>query len=160
MYRSLVASTIRSGICGAGSVLSHPLEAAQSRTNCLSNDGWAPPGRQPSIGQKRDESEVNSSSANTSRPAESVPNSTFVSAMMMPRSAANAAPRRYSLNVRSRNCSAVSAPNRSTTPWKLIGSSCSPTGALVEGVKTGSGNRSPSRSPGGNATPDTAPSRR
>jgi hypothetical protein len=41
-----------------------------------------------------------------------------------------------------------------------MGSSCSPTGALVDGVKIGSGSREPSVSPSGRLTPLTAPSRR
>jgi hypothetical protein len=38
-----------------------------------------------------------------------------------------------------------------------MASSCCPSGALVDGVKTGSGSREPSTSPGGSATPDTTP---
>ncbi len=56
-----------------------------------------------------------------------------------------------------RNRSAVWAPTLSATSAKVIGSSCSPTGALVDGVKIGSGRMDASTSPRGSSTPETFP---
>ena len=75
-----------------GGDLSHPL-SSQSRNGCLSNDGGAPPGSPRATGQKRDESGVSTSSHMASRPSMK-PSSNLVSAMMMPLSAARAAPAR------------------------------------------------------------------
>ena len=90
-------------------------------------------------------------------PSAARPNSSLVSAMMMPRSAAIAAPRSYTVRVVRRSRSASSAPIRVTTSSNVMNSSCSPAGAFVVGVKIGSGSRDPSTRPPGRATPDTAP---
>jgi hypothetical protein len=79
---------------GGGVVLSQPVSTAQSRTYCLSKDGWARPGFQASAGQNREESGVSTSSARIRSPRASVPSSILVSAMMMPRRAAISLPRR------------------------------------------------------------------
>ena len=76
---------------------------------------------------------------------------------MMPALGAISAARRYTARVSSRSCPARSAPTQRPTVAKSIASSCSPTGALVDGVKTGSGSREPSTRPGGSATSRTAP---
>ena len=57
---------------------------SQSRTNCLSNDGWPRPGLYSSAGQNRELSGVSTSSIRISS-SSTRPNSNFVSAMMMPR---------------------------------------------------------------------------
>ena len=57
-YRSAVASTTCSGNAGGGGSWSQPVASSQSRTYCLSNDGWGRPGSYPSIGQSREESGV------------------------------------------------------------------------------------------------------
>jgi hypothetical protein len=64
------------------------------RQSCLSSECCGRPGCQPSAGQKRDESGVSTSSPSTSVPSGAWPNSSLVSAMRTPRSAAIAAPRR------------------------------------------------------------------
>src|SRR3954447_27041019 len=51
---------------GAGGALSQPVPEAQSRTYCLSKDGWPRPGAYPSAGQKREESGVQTSSPSVS----------------------------------------------------------------------------------------------
>ena len=51
--------------------------------------------------------------------------------------------------------SATSAPTVSTTTSYDTFSSCSPSAALVAGVKIGSSSRDPSCSPAGSATPHT-----
>ena len=67
-----------------GLFLSQPLAESQSRTNCLSNDGWPRPGAYWSAGQKRELSGVSTSSIRMTRPS-TMPHSNFVSAMRMPR---------------------------------------------------------------------------
>ena len=79
-----MAATTSSGIAGAGGALSQPVPEAQSRTYCLSNDGWPRPGSYSSAGQKREESGVQTSSPSVSSPSASRPNSNFVSARMTP----------------------------------------------------------------------------
>src|SRR5687768_8474935 len=91
-YSARVRSITSSGSAGAGGVLSHPELAAQSRTYCLSKLGWPWPGSYPSAGQKRDESGVITSSPSTIVPSGRRPNSNLVSARMIPRSRACAAP--------------------------------------------------------------------
>ena len=54
-----------------------------ARTGCLSKDGGEVPGDQVSTDQNREESGVRISSQSVSSPS-TVPNSNFVSAMMMP----------------------------------------------------------------------------
>ncbi len=44
MYLARVPATTSSGSGGGGLFLSQPLVESQSRTNCLSNDGWPWPG--------------------------------------------------------------------------------------------------------------------
>ncbi len=44
MYFSRVRVTTSSGSAGGGLFLSHEVVSSQSRTNCLSNDGWPCPG--------------------------------------------------------------------------------------------------------------------
>src|SRR5439155_209374 len=51
MYLSRVAATTSSGSSGPGGVLSQPEADSQSRTYCLSYDGWGPPGAQVAAGQ-------------------------------------------------------------------------------------------------------------
>ncbi|QDT75271.1 hypothetical protein I41_44810 [Lacipirellula limnantheis] len=43
MYLARVFSTMSRGRSGGGLFLSQPLAESQSRTNCLSNEGWAHP---------------------------------------------------------------------------------------------------------------------
>ena len=59
-------------------------DSSQSRTNCLSYDGWARPGCHSSAGQKREESGVSTSSASTVVKSARRPNSNLVSARMIP----------------------------------------------------------------------------
>ena len=83
-YRaSRLRSTTSAGSSGAGGSWSQPLASSQSRTNCLSNDGWPRPASYPSAGQNRDESGVSTSSIRISSPPAN-PNSNLVSARMMP----------------------------------------------------------------------------
>src|SRR4029077_7833182 len=131
----------------------------QSRTNCLSRYRCGRPGCQSSAAQNRDESEVSTSSASTRDPSGAHPNSSFVSAMMMPRLAASSAPCWYTSRVIRRSSLAVPAPSSATTSSKVTNSSC-PDVAFVLGVNTGSGSFEPSASPGGNGTPDTEPDAR
>ena len=83
-------STTSAGSGGGCSpdALSQPLagEVSQSRTICLSYDGCGRPGCHSSAGQNRDESGVSTSSPSTTVPSGRRPNSSFVSARMMPRS--------------------------------------------------------------------------
>ena len=65
-----------------------PDSSSQSRTYCLSKEAWPRPGSQSSAGQKRDESGVSTSSPRTTSAPGEDPNSNFVSAIMIPRSAA------------------------------------------------------------------------
>ena len=90
----------------------------------------------------------------------SVPNSSLVSARITPRSRAIASARPYTASVSSRSDAAVSAPTVSTTVSNGTFSSCSPSSALVAGVKIGSGSREPSTSPAGSAMPVTEPDTR
>src|ERR1700675_3854476 len=85
MYFERVCMTTSSGSSGPGSVLSQPVCAQKSRTNCLSKLSCARPGSYESAGQKRDESGVRASSPSTRAPSASRPSSNFVSAMMIPR---------------------------------------------------------------------------
>src|SRR6185437_5455099 len=85
MYFERVCMTTSSGSSGPGSVLSQPVCSQKSRTNCLSKLDWPRPGSYASAGQKREESGVNASSPSTRSPSRSIPNSNFVSAMMIPR---------------------------------------------------------------------------
>src|SRR3954468_5551889 len=141
-----------SGSSGGAETRSHPESlVSQSRTYCLSYDGCAAPGAQEDAGQNRDESGVSTSSPSTSD-APSSPNSNFVSARTIPAASAISAAREYSASVSARNSSARSAPTADTTDEKSIASSCSPTGALVDGVNTGAGSREPSTRPSGMAT--------
>ena len=68
--------------------------------------------------------------------------------------------RSYNCRVSSRSRPAVSAPTRATTSANAMFSSCSPSSALVAGVKIGSGSREASTRPGGSGTPQTRPVRR
>ena len=70
----------------ARSCPSRATRSSRGRTACRTTAA-APPGAYSSAGQKRDESGVNASSASTSRPSSSTPNSSFVSARMIPRAA-------------------------------------------------------------------------
>ena len=79
-------------------------------------------------------------------PSSMRPNSNLVSATMMPRCSACAAPREYSRSVRLRSFSIVSRPTIRPASSSLMLMSC-PVAALVAGVKIGSGSRSDSRSP-------------
>ena len=67
--RAAVRSTTSAGRLGAGGSRSHPLASSQSRTNCLSNDGWPRPGAYPSAGQKRERVGVSTSSTRISSPS-------------------------------------------------------------------------------------------
>ncbi len=107
---------------------------SQSRTYCLSYDGCAWPGRHESAGQNRDESGVSTSSPSVNTPALSRPNSTFVSAMMIPRSSARADARSNSASVSRSSSRAVSAPTSETASSRVMFSSWSPISALVDGV--------------------------
>ena len=82
-----------SGSVGAGGLWLKATLSSQSRTNCLSRLGGLAPVLYSAAGQKREESGVRTSSPRTSVPFASVPNSNFVSAMMMPRVAAYSAAR-------------------------------------------------------------------
>ena len=89
-----VHDLLRQGGGGSSPLRSQPdsAEVSQSRTNCLSKEGWARPGSHWSAGQKREESGVSTSSA-TPSVSPSKPNSNFVSARMIPRSRAMSRPR-------------------------------------------------------------------
>ncbi len=89
--RSAPASRRRRCRAARGPGRSCPSRATRSsrgRTACRTRAGCVP-GSYSSAGQKRDESGVNASSPSTSRPAPSTPNSSFVSARMIPRSRAS-----------------------------------------------------------------------
>ena len=74
---------------GSNLVVQEPqLKVSQLRTICLSYDGWVRPGCHSSAGQNREESGVSTSSASTISPPPRLPNSSLVSARMMPRSRA------------------------------------------------------------------------
>jgi hypothetical protein len=75
--QAAAATTIEEKFADAG-------EVSQSRTNCLSYDGWLRPGCHVAAGQKRDESGVQTSSIRINSPLSSIPNSSFVSAMIIP----------------------------------------------------------------------------
>ena len=125
-------------------------ESSQSRTYCLSKLGCARAGCHPSAGQNRDESGVSTSSPSTSCPAASRPNSNFVSARMMPRSAASSAATRVDAEGQvAQPLRGLRARPPRPPPSKETFSSCSPSSAFVAGVKIGSGSRSPSTSPAG-----------
>src|SRR5699024_169386 len=81
----------------------------------------------------------------------------LVSASNTPRSAASAAALAYTASVTSRRRAAASYPIVCATCSKVTFSSCSPTSALVAGVKIGSGSWAASCSPSGSSTPQTAP---
>src|SRR5688572_1895511 len=83
-YLSRVRCATSGGREGTGGCLFQPIDSSQSRTYCLSKLGWLLPGSYLSAGQNRDESGVKTSSIRTSS-LPSMPNSNFVSAMMMPR---------------------------------------------------------------------------
>ena len=87
------------------------------------------------------------------------PHSSFVSATMMPRVAAYAAPRRNTSRLWLRSRLAASVPMRSAIQSNETFSSC-PESALVAGVKMGSGNCDPAASPAGSLTPQIDPLRR
>ena len=78
-----VLLTTSSGSEGGSLFLSQPVEVSQSRTNCLSKDGWLRPGSYWSAGQNRELSGVITSSIRISWPS-TRPHSNFVSAMMNP----------------------------------------------------------------------------
>ena len=85
------------------------------------------------------------------------PNSNFVSAMMMPFSAAWSRATEYTLMARSRSCVAASSPRISAQRSKLMFSSWSPISAFVEGVKMGSGSLEEFTRPSGSWMPHTVP---
>jgi hypothetical protein len=154
-----VAPTTSDGSSGGGETRSQPDAVSQSRTYCLSNEGWTAPGDQVAAGQKRDESGVSTSSPRTSPPSGATPNSNFVSARTIPAPSAISAAREYSARVSSRSSAARAAPTAASTEAKSIASSCSPTAALVDGVKTGDGSFEPSTRPAGSATSRIEPVR-
>src|SRR3954454_16606920 len=102
-YLARVRSTTAAGSGGGGSpdARSHPLsaEVSQLRTICLSYDGCARPGCHSAAGQNREEPGVSTSSASTMSPPEFEPaeprdpNSSLLSARMMPRSRATCSAR-------------------------------------------------------------------
>ena len=86
-----------------------------------------------------------------------MPNSNLVSQMMMPRLAAYSAAAWYRAMAVSRTLAASSAPTISSQRAKLMFSSWSPTAALVDGVKIGSGSWLASCKPAGRVMPHTVP---
>ena len=137
MYFCRVRATTSSGSGGGGLFLSQSVADSQSRTNCLSNDGWPRPGAYWSAGQKRELSGVSTSSIRSSSPP-TCPNSNFVSAMRMPRCRAYSDPRakirRRPLAQLLGQIAAHDRPPSARTKYSRRG----PSAALVAGVKIGS----------------------
>ena len=143
----------------AGSCPSRCRAPSRAGTACRRRTAGRPAASR-SAGQNRDESEVSTSSPRVSTPSAAQPNSSLVSATMMPRSAAISAPR--AVDLQGELAAAPrrrSAPSCATTWSKVMNSSWVPSGALVVGVKIGSGSRDPSTSPAGRGTPEIDPSR-
>ena len=91
-----------------------------------------------------------------SRPSGVVPNSNFVSAMMMPRGAAYARPASYKPRLACLSGSARACPRASTT-WRNVTFSSCPTSALVAGEKIGGSSRALSTSPAASGSPASVP---
>ena len=135
--------------------MSQPLAESQSRTNCLSNDGWPWPGEYWSAGQNRELSGVSTSS-------------------MRMISAVDVAPLEFGVGDEDAALPGVlgAAPEngQAATP-QLFGQLAAhqidhplerdilvvPAGALVEGVKMGSLSRALSLIPAGRRMPQTVP---
>src|SRR5665647_3086865 len=142
MYFARVASTMLSGSAGGASPddLSQPL--ADEVLTPDSSRFWPAAAWQPGRAQDSYDKQF-------------VRDWLTSSASRMPRSAAISLPRLRIAMVRSRTRSATGIPLSAATSSNVIGWSCSPIGALVDGVKIGEGSREPSTSPAGRGTPQT-----
>ena len=130
--------------------------SSQSRTYCLSNDGSAPPGCQ--LGGVPEPRGVGRQDLVGQHDGAVGAQAELELGVGQQQAAARGRPARPGRRrpASARAAARPAAGRRSaTTVSKSTFSSCSPSAALVAGVKTGSGSREPSTSPSGSGTPQT-----